>query len=364
MRSGSSPAGIKDFLQSPHLPALDGLRAVFVLLVVLYHGGLPLSASLGVSGFFVLSGFLITLLLLREQAATGTISLKGFYARRALRIFPAYYAFLGLSVAVDLVMGDTRIVPAILPGLLYLINYYNAAFDHPSISIAHAWSLAVEEQFYLLWPVLLLWLLRWGTAAVARALVLSICAVVVWRCIAWKVLGFGSAYLYNAFESRFDSLAIGCLLAIALSSGRLDRVVRGVTSSWSLPLVIAILLGWTSRLGGDFRYTVGFTVQALLLAILLVQLMVLSRGRVWGWLEWQPVRYMGRISYGIYLYHILGLAIGRKLAGDESWVALLLGVAVTTLMAALSFHLMESRLLAYKDRFSPRAAGVRSGRPA
>lgn len=350
-----------EFLQARHLPALDGLRAVFVLLVVLYHGGLPLSASLGVSGFFVLSGFLITLLLLREHDGTGTISLRGFYARRALRIFPAYYAFLAVSIAADLYAGDARIVPAIVPGILYLVNYYNAAFDHPSISIAHAWSLAVEEQFYLLWPVLFLWVLRRGRAAVARALVLAICAVVIWRCIAWKVLGFGSAYLYNVFEARFDSLATGCLLAVGLSSGWLDAFVRGVARNWILPVITAALLGWTSVRGGnDFRYTVGFTVQSLLLAILLVQLMVLSRGPVWGWLEWAPVRYIGRISYGIYLYHILGLAIGRKLAGAYSGAALLLGVCMTLLMAALSYHLMESRVLAYKERFGGAGSRIRS----
>lgn len=352
-------------LRSTRLPALDGLRAVFVALVVLYHGGLPLSASLGVSGFFVLSGFLITLLLLREHDATGTVSLPRFYARRALRIFPAYYAFLALSIAADLYTGNRNIEPAILPGIFYVINYYNAINDHPSISIAHAWSLAVEEQFYLLWPALLLVVAGKGREAIIKVLLGLIAVVVAWRCIAWGLLGFGSAYIYNSFETRFDSLAIGCLLAAASASAWMQELARRLGAHWTLPVVtVALLIAVAVAEGNAFRYTLGFSVHALLLGILLLQALLLYRAPAWSWLEWAPVRYVGRISYGIYLYHIFGLAVGRKLAQGNATLALALGITATVLLASASWHVLESPLLSLRRRFRDSAPALRSARPS
>src|SRR6266568_3863839 len=147
-------------LGGSRLPALDGLRAVAVGVVMVYHFGInAVPGDLGVSAFFVLSGFLITWLLLKEHGTTGDVSLRQFYTRRVLRIFPAPSA------------------------LLYLVNYFNALHGHPTTSIAHAWSLGIEEQFYLLWPLLLLGLLQGGVARVARALVFLIVVVVAWRCV-------------------------------------------------------------------------------------------------------------------------------------------------------------------------------------
>src|SRR5438093_1124683 len=157
--------------RATHLPALDGLRAVAVFTVIVYHFGInAVPGDLGVSAFFVLSGFLITWLLLREHAANGTVSLRRFYTRRVLRIFPAYYAFLAVSFAIDSVRGQPWGSSLGLSSLFYLVNYYNALNGHPVTSIAHAWSLGIEEQFYLLWPMLLLLLLRGGAARAARVL--------------------------------------------------------------------------------------------------------------------------------------------------------------------------------------------------
>src|SRR5881628_2466461 len=140
--------------RSTHLPALDGLRAVAVFTVIVYHFGIAaVPGDLGVSAFFVLSGFLITWLLLREHAANGTVSLTRFYTRRVLRIFPAYYAFLALSFAIDHLRHDPWSPALRNSAIVYLINYFNAFNGHPNTSIAHAWSLAIEEQFYLLWPL-------------------------------------------------------------------------------------------------------------------------------------------------------------------------------------------------------------------
>ena len=120
---------------------------------MVYHFGIDaVPGDLGVSAFFVLSGFLITWLLLKEYRDTGTISLRRFYTRRMLRIFPAYYVFVAASFAIDTVRGDHWRPGLGLSALLYVVNYYNAFQGHPATSIAHAWSLGIEEQFYLLWP--------------------------------------------------------------------------------------------------------------------------------------------------------------------------------------------------------------------
>jgi peptidoglycan/LPS O-acetylase OafA/YrhL len=129
---------------------------------MLYHftGNPWIPGDLGVGLFFVISGFLITLLLLREADRTGTVSLSQFYLRRTVRIFPAYYASMAVSLAVDFIRGTVWSPGLLASGAAYLMNYYNAFNNHPTTSIAHAWSLANEEQFYLLWPAAFLALRR------------------------------------------------------------------------------------------------------------------------------------------------------------------------------------------------------------
>ena len=225
--------------RAKHLPALDGLRAVAVFVVISYHAGLMkgIPGDLGVTLFFVLSGFLITWLLLREFAATGSISIRSFYARRALRIFPAYYVFILFSLAVDTALGHRWSRGLIAVAFTYLVNYYNAFNGHPITSIAHAWSLAVEEQFYLLWPLACLSLLRRSRASAARAVALVIVATVAWRSVLYLLLHAPASYVYNAFDTRCDSLAIGCLIALSLESHWFRAMQRRIQASALLPLV-------------------------------------------------------------------------------------------------------------------------------
>ena len=150
----SPAAGLRATLAGRHLPGLDGLRALSVFTVIAYHAGAPVPGDLGVSAFFVLSGFLITWLLMKELEETGRISLRDFYARRTLRIFPAYYVFIIGSLVLDTARGFPWPGEMTLSAFTYTVNYYNAIRGHPSTGIAHAWSLAVEEQFYLLWPAM------------------------------------------------------------------------------------------------------------------------------------------------------------------------------------------------------------------
>src|SRR5258708_5916886 len=195
------------------VPMLDGLRALAVVLVITTHFGAGVPLAL-VSVFFVLSGFVITWLLLREQDSTGSISLSGFYARRVVRILPAYYVFVVLSIALHWMRGDSRIAPAAIPALFYYTNYFNALHGHPASSVAHAWSLAVELQFYVIAPVAFLLLAARGRRALLLGAAFAIAGVAAWRSFAFLWLGLGPSYAYNAFDCRFDALAAGCLLAV------------------------------------------------------------------------------------------------------------------------------------------------------
>jgi peptidoglycan/LPS O-acetylase OafA/YrhL len=346
----------RDVIARSHLPALDGLRAVAVFTVVVAHANIlrRVPGDLGVSAFFVLSGFLITHLLVRERQKTGEVSIRRFYVRRTMRIFPAYYAFLLLSYALDARAGQ-HWSPALLASTLtYTVNYFNAFNHHPTTSVAHAWSLGVEEQFYLLWPLAFFILVARGRRAILVGVSLAALAVLAWR--SWLILGghVDVSYVYNAFDTRFDNLAVGCLLALAV---HYDRVVAAAAwfgqRSW-FPIVTLVLL-LTSRLAlpDAYHYSIGFTIDALLVAVLIAQLLQLFRTRLWRWLEWPAVRYLGAISYPIYLYHQWGAAVGRRFSGDSQAVEFATGVLATIVLASASYYVVERPFLNLKARFAP-----------
>ena len=344
---------IRNILSRRRLPALDGLRAVAVLTVMVYHFGFAsVPGDLGVTAFFVISGFLITWLLLREYERTDTVSLRSFYMRRVLRIFPAYYAFIAITFAIDFWRKDIWTPGLTGSALGYVMNYYNALHGHPSTSVAHAWSLAVEEQFYLLWPLTFLVLARRGRKTIAGALVVLILLVCGWRSYLYIARGVGSAYVYNAFDTRFDELAIGCLLAVVAGSAWFSSGVRMVTCRAWLPLVtLALLL--TSRTGGSARYHYGpgFTIDALLVATFIVQMLVLHRQWLWAWLEHPVVRFVGTISYPLYLYQLWGLDVGHRARFLPIGGELLVGLAASGILASGSYYVIERPFLSMKRRF-------------
>jgi len=350
---GPSDESLPPILSGGHLPALDGLRACSVFVVMTYHFGLSrVPGDLGVSAFFVLSGFLITWLLLKEFDRRGTVSLRDFYLRRVLRIFPAYYVFLTFSLAFDLVRGDGRARGLIVPGFAYLMNYYNALHGHPTTSIAHAWSLAIEEQFYLLWPALFLLLSRRS----ARQGVVTLCALVLlfsaWRTFLFLTGRAGAAYVYNAFDTRADILALGCLLAFAVRLPNASRWCATLTPFPAAPFVtIALLL--LSRMGGSpaYHYSVGFTIDAILLAVLILQLLTLHGSGLWRWLDNPSVRYIGAISYPLYLYHTWGGAISRRIVqSGPTEVRIGVAIVISVMLASLSYYIVERPFIRLKTR--------------
>jgi peptidoglycan/LPS O-acetylase OafA/YrhL len=346
---------LETILKSKKLPGLDGFRMIAVMAVVLAHSGVGsiFSARHGVAGFFVLSGFLITWLLLQEHEKTGTISFRDFYMRRALRIFPAYYAFIAVSISWDLFRGNDDIREMIIPSLFYFVNYQNALAGHSNSSVAHLWSLAVEEQFYFIWPLIFLGLISISRKHALVFLTISILVVMLWRSYAYSVLDWGISYVYNAFDTRFDNLAIGCALAFLLQKNSISRLLDWLSSRFWMPLITLGLLSVSLAVDNkDYTYGPAFTVDAILLALLLVQIIRLSNSWFWSWLNHPVSVYLGVISYPLYLWHVWGIQAGHKLHFLPDAAQTLMGIGLSILLAALSYHFLERKFLHLKSRFS------------
>jgi peptidoglycan/LPS O-acetylase OafA/YrhL/2-polyprenyl-3-methyl-5-hydroxy-6-metoxy-1,4-benzoquinol methylase len=341
---------LRTILAGDNLPTLHGYRAVGVLFVTAYHFGYAIPGSLALTGFFVLSGLLITWLLRKEQHATGKVSVRRFYLRRALRILPAYYVYIILSLALMAFLGKSMPDGMVASTFFYVTNYYNAFHDHPSGPYSHLWSLGVEEQFYLLWPIMLVFFARRGWGALAKSLVVAIALVFVWRSVMYLSTG-NIAYGYNAFDTRFDSLAIGCLLAVCVERDRFRRFVAVMTRWTWLPLLTLALLTVLRQGPEAYLYTAGFTIESLLFAVLLIQLVTLHRSRLWKWLEHPKVRYIGLISYPMYLYHQWAIGVGQKLTFLPDVAQFGIAALITVAAGAVSYHAIERPFLALKKRF-------------
>lgn len=356
-----------DHLQSPlasalrrsTLPSLDGLRAIAVFLVIFYHFGIPyVNGGLGVLMFFVISGFLITWLLLKEEERWGGISLKLFYLRRTLRIFPAFYAYwLLIVVGFGLILGKRIVWPQAAASLLYVNNYYQALFGDPNTGLSHTWSLAVEEQFYLLWP--LSFVLLKSNRRRVTALMAAIGFVWTYR-IVLVLLRTPTGYIYEALDTRADHLLIGCLMATMLHEGRgmplWNALTRRSAYIWSTLALLALSSVTPQILGARYRDAIGYIVDPLLTAALLAQAMAFHQTAA-SWMNWRWIAFLGRISYSLYLYQQIAMDPAKKLlAPYPVWVQLPAAIACVVIAAAFSYFVVEKPFLKLKDRWGKRSA--------
>lgn len=322
------------------IPELDGLRALAVLPVIAFHFSylkMVVGGYLGVDLFFVLSGFLITSLLLAEQQQTGGVSLRNFYARRALRILPPLAACALLALA---------IVPSTtLEGALAAFFFAANMVDSRVLGgLLHTWSIAVEEHFYFAWPLLFLALggRRMRFLAWTILLVLAIRIAV----LSMKM------DVYTPTYTRIDSLAVGCCAALWLARGK-PAWGRWVAPS-ALGAVCAcfLLVPWMNFAMLSF----GFTLFAMLCAVLIVASLA-TRTIANPILAWPLLQYVGRRSYGLYLYHMpVFLALEPwRVEGDAASMALItaLRVIATFAIAEVSYRSIEAWAARYKTRFRP-----------
>ncbi len=359
MASQSYPPSLEAATRERNLPSLDGLRTIAVFLVVFYHSGLPINGGLGVLMFFVISGFLITWLLLQEEKRWGNISLKLFYIRRTLRIFPAFYVFWLLVVVGFTIFGKHIHLGQAAASFFYLTNYYQALLGDPESALSHTWSLAIEEQFYLLWPLMFLLLRDPGRRM--RALLVAIPCLWLYRIVAVLVFHVWQGYVYEALDMRADHLLIGCLLATVLFQKAAPRLVGGLGKYPWLIWITLTLLALSSvaprLLHQVFRYRdlVGFIVDPVLTAILIVQGLTFS-GNSARWLNWGWMRFLGRMSYSIYLYQQITLSPVRHfLKSVPLPIQLILSIANCLLFSAASFYIVEQPFQKLKERVGKRS---------
>lgn len=371
------PADPKAFASDPGLrerfyPGLDGLRAVAILAVLISHFFPDRSAiqrvfhwgRFGVMLFFVLSGFLITGLLLRgrDAVASGGVTrgqvFRAFVARRALRIAPIYY----LVVLAGWGVGYGPIANLMPWHLTYTGNIALTYFHKPLAQATHLWSLCVEEQFYLLWPIVVLF------ASVRRLAPIAVGLVVF--SFGYEAVGalqgrsFEQTHL--VLQGCMDALGLGALLATCS-----HRDQGGSNSAERLSFWAALLGAPLFFFAQGFRYQVGLPATDLLpyripgdlgIALMSVSLVYLatttSSSLVRRSLELAPVRYIGRISYGIYLYHLFLIPIGRVVARSNEWPEMERGLdmflgytAISIVLATISWYVIESPINRQKRRF-------------
>jgi peptidoglycan/LPS O-acetylase OafA/YrhL len=312
-------------------PGLDGIRALAIVPVVGLHAfGWPREGSLGVEIFFVLSGFLITTLLLEERAANGTIAFGRFYRRRAARLVPA----LLLMLAVYAIASRGAHAWAFLVAVTYSTNIANAV-DTSTVpwSLSHLWSLAQEEQFYLVWPPLLLLLTKMRASLLPKALGLLILGLFLEK-FALVAAGASLERIYFAPDTHAEPILIGCLFGAQFRSWRpapvvgpfsLIAVLGGILAAQWTPFLIPL-----SPIRTAFFVACGFLVLAA------------AQGGLATTLGRQPLVFVGRISYSLYLWHVpivaaLGAAAYEHHRPGRAVVAIGIAVAVAT----GSFFLVE-----------------------
>lgn len=353
-------------------PDVEGLRAVAVGAVLLYHAGLPFAPGgyVGVDVFFVISGFLITGLLLSEIERTGTVSLVRFYSRRAKRLLPMTVVVLGTVVALSwlllspLRMGEVSL--DVVTAGLYVINWRLAgqAVDYFAVGlqtspVQHFWSLAIEEQFYIVWPTLLL-IVAWGCRRAGQSLRLALAGVLATVAVASFVYGVylteqqaGAAYFSTL--TRGWELALGGVLAL-LATSRL-RTPRWVAAALAWAGLGAIL--WAVvRFGEDtlFPGTAALMPTLGTAAIIVAGFGSLSTAPM-RLLTLAPVRHVGRISYSWYLWHWPVLVFAAAKWGDLSPLEGLAVVAISYIPTILTHHLIENPFLRSPTlNFYPRKA--------
>ena len=321
-----------------YVPALDGLRAVAVFAVLALHASVPWARGgyLGVDVFFVLSGFLITRLLLEQG-----IDLKRFYLRRAMRLYPALLLMLAAYFVIAPIVFPEYVkdpLGDVLIAGLYLQDYVRSLGGRVML-LGQVWSLAVEEHFYLLWPIALALLLKHYTRT--RAAGIMVCAFVV--LLAWRMLWLAHGQTWTQVYVRFDTHATGLALGCALGLYGTDRFPRWIGyAGVALLVVAATQFPWR---GAD-SLVQGITLAEIGSALLIAGIQrpgLLSSALSFGWLP-----YLGRLSYGIYLWHY---PIFVYLRERESYAyAMLVGSALTVALAAFSYHTVEAYVRHWKRR--------------
>ena len=347
------------------IPSLDGLRALSVLAVVSGHtqsaflDGLPFKSLFhheyqGVAMFFVISGFLITHLLLKELRRDGSIDLKRFYLRRTLRIFPPFYAYLA-AIAILIFTGRSQInATSMLAAATYTWNYIPQANGW---LIGHCWSLTLEEQFYLLWPVCMSFFSRRVNLRIAiGVIVLSPLS----RVVTYVAVPAFKGKLWMMLHTRLDTIMMGCLLALLIEMNLWPRIRKAACHPVAVIAAVSFLLfahpPLEERWKGWYSMPAGISLENVAMAVILLYAVFCHESPLGKVLNSRPLRHLGVISYSLYLW--------QQLFTGPQPPGLPLNVLFIVVCAELSYFLVERPSLRIRDRLEKllAARGVFAGR--
>jgi len=343
------------------IPSLDGLRFVAILLVVWGHAQLPfqfIRESAGVTIFFFLSGYLITTLLRREFDKTGRVSAKDFYLRRLFRIFPPLYIVVTLMIVLSMagVIANAMTGWGALSAYGFFANYFIIFDGRDGLpgGMNALWSLAVEEHYYLLFPLVYIALRKWLPNRWAQAGVLAAICLTI---LGWRVWLFanGGGYdrIYLATDTRADAILWGSILAIIANP--MYGEVKIPRRQWMLTPVLlasAAVFWLVTRMPDAFGMTVGYTVQAVVLSGVFVPLILAPRSVIGRVINWRPIMWVGLISYSVYLIHRPALMLAEEYLAGPIVLRHIVGLAVTVLLSWAMLVLVERPFGRLRKRLS------------
>jgi peptidoglycan/LPS O-acetylase OafA/YrhL len=349
----------------PYWPQLDALRFFAFLAVFVHHSfpqdaafyaskGIPIGAAewmsafvraggFGVDLFFVLSSFLITSLLIREVQVHGTISVRKFYLRRILRIWPLYYAFLALAIFVfpHLGLEGESIEPKYIPAfVLFFGNWAVTWWGYPASSIALLWSLSIEEQFYMVWPILLKTL---GKDSILKVSIACILIALVTRSLLVYLQVKHPAIWCNSF-ARLDTIGAGGILAVLFERNK----ERFQFAKWQYLLAIFIsilVMGACARFWAfdGVSSILGYLIVALAASVALISFFFLRFPKMFV--------FLGRISFGLYVYHIFAIHLAKRFVNAQP-IQPVAAFVVTIMISVVSYFLFERHWLQLKQKFA------------
>lgn len=345
-----------------YLPQLDGLRGVAIVAVMLFHAGISNFGGgfIGVDIFFVLSGFLITTLLVHEYQMHGSVSLRNFYMRRVLRLLPALLILLLVfcllsSLLLDSTDARSNYVGALIV-LFYLSNWARALSLHPPFALDHAWSLSIEEQFYVLWPVILILMLTTlKKPKHVLALTVSFALASWFLRVYLTTAGSTVERIYYGSDTRADALMVGCALGVfydtrfwkQLKVGRFSRYITILATVCGLCLLVFVCrANWRQ----GYMYYAGFFAVEILTVIVLTEILTNTKGLICVALQTKFIVWVGSISYGLYLWHYPIFRLFRS-HGYETWIIATAGSAITFIVASISYYFLERPVLRLRRYF-------------
>lgn len=359
------------YLATRHFGSLDGLRFLCITAVIWHHtlGSAELvdrsilfvRGHVGVDFFFVLSGYLITTLLLREEAAEGRFSLRGFYWRRALRILPVYYLVVGLAAFNEIVLNGETASLALVPYYIFFLS--NFMTEHIGF-LDPTWSLSVEEQYYLIWPALLLLLPRRWLPALLLGLIALHLVVFLGVFDRIGITAIAAGPLRIGLGDATPAILMGTLAALALNAPAGFARLAPLFSPKPMPWIcLGLLIFALAAFPGALRGWPNMLVHGLMTATL-ISLVVREDNGMAALLKLRPIERIGQISYGVYLYHLFAqgvmLAVFARLGWQSSGLFFLSYYALTVLAAEISFRTYEAWFQSLRHKPPERVAAGRS----